>query len=49
MTSEVIFDIDQIQTDVEKLEKAATAPDFWDNQIKAQETFKKTRRLKDDI
>jgi peptide chain release factor 2 len=47
--SEVIFDIDHCLEEVTRLEKLSAEPDFWNDQQKAQETLKKTRRLQEKV
>jgi len=47
--SEVIFDIDHCLEEVTRLEKLSAEPDFWNDQTKAQEILKKSRRLQEKV
>jgi len=49
VTSEVIFDVEGCQNELHHLEKISAEPNFWNDQASAQQTLKKTRRLKESI
>lgn len=48
-TSGGIFDFDACARELQELETQAAAPDFWNDQNRAQDVFRRTRHLKNNI
>src|SRR2546423_13940911 len=45
--SEVIFDVPQVQRQIQQLEERSAAPDFWSDPNAANKDFRKLSRLRD--
>ena len=47
-TSGAIFDLPRLNSELEKLEQQASAPDFWSDQANAQKVLQRRRRIEED-